>query len=395
MNKKILLMFTFLFTFFMFKDNVFAVSLDRKDITTECIYSDGSLFVTGYSESGINTTREAAQISSNDSASNDNISEFSVLNSTSKDNGRCSRKVTAAVLSRKTRNKETKADGSVEEVGDEYVVNVAYYKFDDDNPTITYGEAGTPKPWYMIFTSDEEYSNTLVSGAKTYSLISERIYINNEKILSADGLNKCYYVRKSTQASESNSYLTFYLFDNITLMENNGMITSYSQTLQSCPSTDVIYLNDPSQKIDTSKNSPRYFYNAEMFDYKDTADDEYSAKYERTDEPDPNQGDNGKNACDDIPKTVEVLKTIIKVLQIGVPAFVIILTSVDIFRMVVADNLVEELPKRKKTIIIRFIIMLVFFFLPLFINVILSIMYDSSDWFKNDVGIKNINCLFQ
>ena len=118
-------------------------------------------------------------------------------------------------------------------------------------------------------------------------------------------------------------------------------------------------------------------------------------KYEVTTPPPPDDDQTGKNACEAIPETVKVLKTVIQVMQLGIPAFVIILTSIDIFRMVVSGDLNEELPKRKKVIIIRLIIMLVFFFLPLIINVLLTAAYNSSDWFKKEIGIKDINCLFK
>ena len=364
--------------------------LNKKDITTECIYSDGSLFITSYVDGNQSVSRETSQISTNTSSSNDNISEVSILNNSTKANGTCYSNVSSVVLSKQIKN----TDDEGNEVGNSYVVNVASYKFGDSAQGFTYGEVGQKKPWYKIFTTNEEYNSQAVDSGKikTYSLVSERIYIENEKILTQ--ASTCYYVKKSEQAAGSNSYLTFYLFNNITLIENNGMITSYYSTLGACP-TLSIFLNDPSQKIDTSKSSPKYFYKYSRFHYSSVSEEGYEDKYEPTNEPPSNDGQTGKNACESIPQTVKVLKTIIQVMQLGIPAFVIILTSIDIFRMVVADNLTEELPKRKKIIIIRFIIMIVFFFLPLIINVLLNILYNSSSWFKKEVGINNINCLFK
>lgn len=365
--------------------------LNREDITTECIYSDGSLFINSYVDGSQSISRETAQISTNTSSNNDNISEVSILNDSTKSNGSCYSHVTAVVLSKQTRNVDDHGDP----IGDLYIVNVASYKFGDSKTTITYGEVGQKKPWYNFFTSDKEYNATAVSDDRTkvYSLVSERIYIENDKVLI--NATPCYFVKKAEQASGSNSYLTFYLFNNVTLMENNGMITTRSSTLGACPLEEVIYLNDPSQKIDTSKSSPKFFYKTDKFSYTAKADDSHMDKYEVTTPPPPDDDQTGKNACEAIPETVKVLKTVIQVMQLGIPAFVIILTSIDIFRMVVSGDLNEELPKRKKVIIIRLIIMLVFFFLPLIINVLLTAAYNSSDWFKKEIGIKDINCLFK
>ena len=51
-----------------------------------------------------------------------------------------------------------------------------------------------------------------------------------------------------------------------------------------------------------------------------------------------------------------------------------------------AGNIEEELPKRKKSIVIRLIVMIAFFFLPLIVQLIVSL--------AEGVNILDVSCLF-
>lgn len=97
-------------------------------------------------------------------------------------------------------------------------------------------------------------------------------------------------------------------------------------------------------------------------------------------------GDSVGSFCEKYPNTAFVIIDIIKIMQILVPALVIILTGVEIGRIVVAGNLEEELPKRKKNMIIRFIIMVTFFFLPVIVQLIISL--------AEGVPMYKVDCLF-
>lgn len=90
--------------------------------------------------------------------------------------------------------------------------------------------------------------------------------------------------------------------------------------------------------------------------------------------------------CDKYPNVAFVLIDIIQILQIIIPALVIILTGIEIGRIVVAGNIEEELPKRKQSMIIRGIVMVAFFFLPAITKVIISL--------AEGVPILSVNCLF-
>ncbi|MBQ7136415.1 MAG: hypothetical protein IJO43_00360 [Bacilli bacterium] len=76
--------------------------------------------------------------------------------------------------------------------------------------------------------------------------------------------------------------------------------------------------------------------------------------------------------CDIIPETSLILAEFTQWARIIVPAFLIILTGFDISKIVINGNLEEELPKRRKHIIIRAVIALIFFFLPLFVQAIIG-----------------------
>lgn len=90
--------------------------------------------------------------------------------------------------------------------------------------------------------------------------------------------------------------------------------------------------------------------------------------------------------CDKYPNVAFVLIDIIQIMQILVPGLVIVLTGIEIGRIVVAGNVEEEMPKRKQSMIIRGIVMLAFFFLPYFTQVIIAL--------AEGVSILDVSCLF-
>lgn len=87
----------------------------------------------------------------------------------------------------------------------------------------------------------------------------------------------------------------------------------------------------------------------------------------------PETGDSMTSICDIIPETALILAEFTQWARIIVPAFLIILTGFDISKIVINGNLEEELPKRRKHIIIRAVVALIFFFLPLFVQAIIGV----------------------
>lgn len=97
-------------------------------------------------------------------------------------------------------------------------------------------------------------------------------------------------------------------------------------------------------------------------------------------------GSVGESFCDKYSNTAFVIADIIKIMQVVVPAIVIVFTGIEIGRIVLAGNIEEELPKRKKNIIIRLIVMIAFFFLPIITQLIISL--------AEGVSILDVSCLF-
>lgn len=396
MKKKVLMLIFFAYCFLLGNNIVYAEDADTiitsSDVTVECIYADGSLIISTPTDEKISVRREVAAVAADDTASANNVADYYIVNSRSavNTNGSCKPYLITAIQNEKIKPK----DG-----GDPYDANVAYYKTATSmDSTLTNDDLGNTKPWYKVFTSEAEYSGQEVKNVNKYKLLSERVYIENESVLEKlNYKSKCYFVKKATQASGTNTYLTMYLFDNLTLVDSNNMITSYQNSvLESCPEEGtVLYFNDPASKIDVTKSSPKYVYDYAKFESRTEEEKGFNKKFEATANTPTPEELHSKNACEQIPETVKILKQIIGIMQIGVPIAVIVLTSLDIFKMVVAGNLDEELPKRKKIIIIRLIIMSVFFFLPLFVNLGLKLLFNSSDWFKTKIGISDIDCLFE
>jgi len=94
----------------------------------------------------------------------------------------------------------------------------------------------------------------------------------------------------------------------------------------------------------------------------------------------------GESFCETYANTSLVLIDVVKIMQVLVPALTIILTGIEIGRIVVAGNLDEELPKRKKSMIIRLIIMVAFLFLPIITQLIINL--------AEGKDILNVSCLF-
>ncbi|MBE6151402.1 MAG: hypothetical protein E7162_06295 [Firmicutes bacterium] len=100
----------------------------------------------------------------------------------------------------------------------------------------------------------------------------------------------------------------------------------------------------------------------------------------------PVQQKKGTSICEVIPETAVWIALIIKYLQFLVPILLIVLTGLDISKMVLAGDIEEELPKKKKLILARFIVAVVFFFVPLIIGLVIN------DQYGTDFG--DVSCLW-
>ena len=255
------------------------------------------------------------------------------------------------------------------------------------------------------------------SSSDEVPLVAERITFNKQP-----SGKTCSYVHKSQQAAGSDTYIdlnawdddvvSFYL-DNgtdITRVDTNengafGYGTVFQQLKESvlwssceskfpcvCYKESKKEQNPGEGKTEYVFSQPRHTITSGTINAAGNCtcsdDDAIAYSFSGYTSSDATGGD-VVQVCASIPETVKILAKIIQWAQILVPMIVIIYSGIDIGKIVVAGNVDEELPKRKKGLIIRGIVMMVFIFLPLFIKVLFSTVFDD-----NFLGVGGIDCLF-
>ena len=227
-------------------------------------------------------------------------------------------------------------------------------------------------------------------------LVSEQIEYRNGVTTN----DSCTYAYKSKQGT--NKYITVYGYSARLYLDNGEFMTTLNEdiTINNTKLIDSVNSNTCKQ------NAPKIC--VKTSDQSLNSNNEYEFTQRRHEVANPtssgcaqgyvlyeftNYGSNGgttteslQQICDKIPHTAEVLTKVLSYIQIIVPALVIVYSGIDIGKIVLAGNVEEELPKRRKSLIIRFIIMLAFFFIPVIIKVIMGNIYGV------DVGA--IDCLY-
>ena len=236
-------------------------------------------------------------------------------------------------------------------------------------------------------------------------LVGERYFITGD--LQGVGSHTFKSVSASEEAVSSTKYAQFYKTDkaNIYLLQIGKTITSvdasYISTINSLSSSDNnanIYMcvKESVTTQDASRGNSEYKFSSirheissiDKSDKASTCPSGYQ-KFELTTETcriNSGNSNNQQSFCDKYPATAKILIRIMQILQIFVPAVTIIFTGIELGRIVVAGTLEEELPKRKKSLIIRAIMMIVFFFLPTITRLIISL--------AEGVSILDVSCLF-
>lgn len=230
----------------------------------------------------------------------------------------------------------------------------------------------------------------------TTTLLSEEVYV-----LSSESTTACDYKIPSESAFTSSQVMSVLLYENLTVAEVNGYYSTVSgDKWTSCKNSDI-YINDPTAKAVADNGSgigtaSRYY--AKRFSISTSSSTCISnnggkvcAKYEYLGARNSNEGngDGSGQLCEVLGnETVKQIKRIVSILQILVPILTIALTTFDVGKLVVTGNLEEELPKRKKVIVARFIVMIIFFFLPLATNLIISALQDAEV-----IGVTDIKCI--
>ena len=227
------------------------------------------------------------------------------------------------------------------------------------------------------------------------------IKLKSEEIIAFQPQKKatgCSYKTESANPYSSENILFVYLYDNITIvMDGNHIATLGDEVWQSCKEGSI-YLNNPKPSL--SAYGDRYIYNSTRFvvasDAKTCSSKNNNApcieyKYNDSIDSDGNWNSQEMDACELLGnETVNQIKRVINILQLLVPILVIVLSGIDLGKMVLSGNLDEELPKKKKIIIVRLILMAFFFFLPLITNILINLLQEAEV-----INIENSNCIIE
>lgn len=242
-----------------------------------------------------------------------------------------------------------------------------------------------------------------------FNLVNERIHFNN----SIEPKEKWAFKSEGVQAASKVMYykVSEYVNENgdtVQFAEKDGMMTKTTGvTMQTTAEgkRKVICVKPATKNIETDNADVAYSFSGVRHNaswYGDVAFEDFGEEYLTSNTCDTEgysmyvevdwnsaggEGENATSICDIIPETALILAEIVNYARIIVPAFLIILTGIDISRIVIAGNIDEELPKRKKTIFIRLVVSLVFFFLPLIVGIITAATYG--------VDFGDVSCIWQ
>ena len=257
---------------------------------------------------------------------------------------------------------------------------------------------------YWYWDSDE--TGTKKAASFYFKLVSEKIYFNNDVSPNRQWAFKS----EGAQAASNPTYIRVYEYTNPAgnktfLAEKGNTVTKLSiSSLNTHVDEKVMFVcfNPSVKEIDTTKNEAAYKFSSvrHAIQYKGTKDvssvvegsNGYSCNtgyslYREVDWAEAEEAeDDATSICDVIPETSLLIAKVINYSRILVPIFLIILTAVDITKIILTGDINEELPKRRKLIIIRVVVAVAFFFIPIFIQVFVSSSYG--------VDFGDISCLW-
>lgn len=405
--KKKLILFTFIITAVLScLDKVTAANINWSGITYECVYSDGSLFeysYNDYSKSYV-TNKYPYNLKGTDPVLNGSSSTIIYAEHTkpiylhterrgSNDTYYCQKYMIKSVVS---------SDGGEEEDGEGQTTT--YIKFDNDSKYEQFTDSDFGETWKDHFwfwqTATAEIAN---ENRKGYYLVSEN-YILTEKAGQPDEVYS--YKRADelgagqvTQAIAKPKFITILKYGNKYFAQSE-----YKTSLISNPNkAGVMYFSDGDPHVNTgSDGAVFYSYNniriSAIFEstYKSISDKSNYERYVYAGLGNANQNANSGSLCTKImPNTAKVLAKIIGYVQLIVPVLLIVLTGIDIGRIIVSGNLDEELPKQKKKILVRLITAIAIFFLPLIVQLLLTTVKIDSGSTEDEIGaIEYIKCIF-
>ena len=220
--------------------------------------------------------------------------------------------------------------------------------------------------WWQFWFSDGNYSygisnitGTNIGGGGDYAtipLVGERFYLVDD--IKEDGYGHTYKtVINDEQAVGQSVYAQIYngygTEGSMYLLQVGGTITTISASVANAQNLCIIpsiTLQDSNRgeiefKISSVRHSVKIATNGKC---------NTGQLFVRTTETCKATVSEMKDSfCDDFSNTAFLLADIIKIIQILIPILMIILTCIDLGKIVIAGNIEEELPKRKKVILIR------------------------------------------
>lgn len=239
-----------------------------------------------------------------------------------------------------------------------------------------------------------------------FKLVAERIYFNNDVTPERQWAFKS----EGTQAASNPTYIRVYEYKNPNgdmkkVVEKGNTYTTVSVSgLNTHDDTKTIFacFKASVKEIDTEKTDMAYSFssirhsltikgikeNANVVEGSNgySCSSGYSLYREVNWDEVPETEEDATSICDVIPETSLLIAKVINYARILVPVFLIILTAVDITKIVLTGDIDEELPKRRKLIIIRIAVAVAFFFIPIFIEVFVSSSYG--------IDFGDISCLW-
>lgn len=267
---------------------------------------------------------------------------------------------------------------------------------DNDQRVYCYLKKNNKTGWFSNKDNNVNFVNLTGehNSSDKVDLVAERITFNKDFVTT----DTCNYVYKTNQAAGSNKYISVYTYlkytgGNVYYLDDGESMTTvdFGSYTSTCRTGGKICVNVSKRELSSAEGANEYNFSSSKHLIQPASGGSCPAGYVLyeyiSDSTGAGAGGGGlSDICSEIPNTAIVLARILDYIQIIVPALVIIYTGIDIGRIIIAGNVEEELPKRKKSIIIRLVIMITFFFIPLIIKVVLGNIYGT------DVG--TIDCLY-
>lgn len=394
--KKLFMMFFSIFVFFAFYDSVYA-SIDSKNAELECIYANGIVIGLSYDQTlGKNTVYvKDYPVSKTSIINGDPVSNISFVNpetvrGTLMSNMACPEKVYYATPWERVKQEAKDGDKLLDV--DEIITYRGVYSFVPISAKDF--EKYTTKGWWIFSSTTQDaglvaISGTNIGNSSTYAtipLVGERVYLIDD---IGDGYGHTYKLKtENEQAVGSAKYAQIYRGKGWYFIQVGRVITSLIGSSQ--PSSQYLCIKPSVTTQESDRGEAVYKFSSKRHTIYNTSTpscgDGYLL-YERTTEScNVTIGKPKESFCDKYSNTAFVLIDIIKIMQILVPAVVIIFTGFEIGKIVIAGNIEEELPKRKKSIFIRLVVMVAFFLLPVIVQLIISL--------AEGVSILDVSCLF-